>query len=119
MAATAKGRWAYTLAVEVNLRDLDALGHVNNAVYVTWLETARNRWVFGLTGKTRPDEFDFILARTVIDYRAPASFLDALGVSLRPVRVGRSSWELAYEIRDARDGRLLVEATSVLLSYDY
>ena len=42
---------AFRHPITVHLRDLDALGHVNNAVYMTYLEMARNRWVFELTGK--------------------------------------------------------------------
>lgn len=112
-------RFAFTLPIEVTLRDLDGLGHVNNSVYLTYLETARNKYVFSLTRKRSLHEFDFILARTVIDFRSPASFLDTVEVLLVPTRIGNSSFTFAYELREAKSGRLLVEAESVQVCYNY
>jgi len=111
--------FAFTLPVTVHLRDLDALGHVNNAVYLTYLETTRNRWVFDLTGKKTVHDFDFILARTHIQFRSAASLHESLNVALRPVRLGTSSWDLEYEVREARSGRLVVEADSTQVMYNY
>ena len=111
--------FAYTLPIEVCLRDLDALGHVNNAVYLTYLETARNRWVFTLGGRRRVEEFDFILARTTINFRTAASFHETLHVSLRPRRIGNASWELEYEVHEVTSGRLVADAESVQVSYNY
>src|SRR5436190_10886799 len=100
----ARTAFAFTLPIEVILRDLDGLGHVNNAVYLTYLESARNRYVFGLTAKRGIHDFDFILARTVIDFRSAATLFETLHVALRPVRIGTSSWELAYEVRESLTG---------------
>ena len=112
-------RFAYTLPIEVTLRDLDGLGHVNNSVYLTYLETARNKYVFALTRKRSIHDFEFILARTVIDFRSPASFLEVVDVMLVPSKIGTSSFTFAYEMREAKSGRLLVEAESVQVCYNY
>lgn len=117
-STTAK-RFAFTYPITVHLRDLDGLGHVNNAVYLTYLETARNRWVFDLRGKTKVTDFDFILAHTSVDFRAAAELYDTVLVKLRPTRVGNSSWDLQYECRDQATGRLLIEARSVQVMYNY
>ena len=53
----------FTHAVEVRFRDLDALGHVNNAVYLTYLESARMAWYLHLTRRTELKGMDMILAR--------------------------------------------------------
>ena len=111
--------FVFSYPITVHLRDTDGLGHVNNAVYMTYLETARNRWVFELTGKKEVRDFDFILAHTTIDFKSAANLYDQLEVSLRPLRIGNSSWELGYEIRERGSGRLVVAARSVQVSYDY
>lgn len=110
----------WTTEIEVVLRDLDGLGHVNNAVYVTYLETARNRYIAELTGKPLSLEFEFILARVEIDFRRPAELGDRVSVAITPTRIGRKSFDFAYALRrSGADRALLAEARSVQVAYDY
>ncbi len=101
----------------VRFSDLDAFGHVNNAVFSTYLEQARLAW-FGETeaGEQMPLR-DVILARTEIDFRSQVGFGETVEIGVRPARVGTKSFELAFELRS--DGRLVAEARSVLVGYDY
>jgi len=103
----------------VELRDCDGLGHVNNAVYLSYIEEARTEFVFAITGGKRLADFDFILARAEIDFCSEATLGDELLVEVRPARVGTKSWELDYVIRQADGGEVVVESTSVLVSYDF
>ena len=98
----------------VRFNDLDGMGHVNNAVYSTYLEQARLAW-FG-HDEQMPLE-DVILARTEIDFRSPLSVGEVVEIGVRPSRLGTKSFELEYELR--ADGRLVAEAKSVLVGYDY
>jgi len=103
----------------VRFRDLDGMGHVNNAVFSTYLEQARLAW-FSQERFGAVDELplgDVILARTEIDFRSPVQAGETVEVALRPARVGTKSFELEYELRAA--GRLVAEAKSVLVGYDY
>ena len=109
----------YERRIPVTLRDCDGIGHVNNAVYSTYIEIARTEYVFGLTGGRRLDDFDFILARTEMDFRSQATLGDELLVRLRPVRIGRKSWDLESRILQAEDERVVIESTAVLVSYDF
>jgi acyl-CoA thioester hydrolase len=98
----------------VRFRDLDGMGHVNNAVFSTYLEQARLGW-FG-----EADELplsDVILARTEIDFRSPLQLGDVVEIGVRAARLGTKSFELEYELRAGR--RLVAEAKSVLVGYDY
>jgi len=98
----------------VRFRDLDGMGHVNNAVYSTYLEQARLAW-FG-----EADEMpllDVILARTEIDFRSPLQNGEVVEIGVRPSRIGTKSFELEYELRAG--GRVVAEAKSVLVGYDY
>jgi acyl-CoA thioester hydrolase len=60
---------------------------------------------------------DVILARTEIDFRSQLGEGEIVDIGVRPVRVGTKSFELEYEVRC--DGRLVAEARSVLVGYDY
>jgi len=93
----------------VRFRDCDALGHVNNAVYSTYLEEARMHVLGGL--------HEFILARVEIDFRAELRAGEEIEVGTRVARLGTKSFELEHEIR-AGD-QVVAEAKSVLVAYDY
>ena len=97
----------------VRFRDVDTLGHVNNAVYLTYLEQARIAFL-------SPHDADYtqmILARCEIDFRAQISIGEVVEVSVWPARVGNKSFELAYEMRVG--DRLVAEAKTVLVAFDY
>jgi len=99
----------YVHRERVRFRDCDAMGHVNNAVYSTYLEESRIGVLGGLV--------DFILARVEIDFRAELRAGEQVEVRTRCPRVGTKSFELEHVI--SADGRVVAEATSVLVSYDY
>lgn len=109
----------YVLAIEATLRDTDALGHVNNAVYVNWFEEVRTKYVCERRGLKDMSQVDFILASTTIHFRSPVYMFETIEMRCAPVRIGTTSWELAYEGRAREGGRLVVEGTSTQVQYDY
>lgn len=111
--------WPIDYEVRVTWRDLDAAGHANNAVYVTWMESARAEAYFRLRGGTRFEDLDIILARTTIDYRSPAMFRETIVVRVTPGTVGNTSFGLKYEMREKESGRLVAEGESVQVRFDY
>jgi acyl-CoA thioester hydrolase len=107
--------------LDVRFRDCDAMGHVNNAVYFTYMEQARFKhwralWRFG---EDRFPDPGIILARAECDYRSPARVGEALEVRLALAAVGRTSFTYEYEIVSADDGRVIANARSVQVAYDY
>ncbi len=109
----------YALAIQATLRDTDALGHVNNAVYVNWFEEVRTSYVCSRRGLATMAQVDFILASTTIHFRSPVYMLETIDMRCAPVRIGRTSWDLAYEGRARADDRLVVEGVSTQVQYDY
>ena len=99
----------FTHRERVRFRDCDPMGHVNNAVYSTYLEQAR----IGVLGGLDP----FILARVEIDFRAELRAGEEVEVATRCSRVGTKSFDLEHVVR--ADGRVVAEAKSVLVGYDY
>ena len=97
----------------VRFRDLDSLGHVNNAVFLTYLEEARIAYLVPLGAEAS----DMILARVEIDFRAPLRMGDDLEIGVRPARIGTKSFDLEYEVHSGVT--LAAEAKTVLVSYDY
>jgi len=105
--------------IAATLRDTDGVGHVNNAVYLSWIEEARVRYVVSRRGPRPIEELDFILASAKLDYRSPVKMLEEVEIWCGPSRLGNSSWELRYEARARLDGRLVLEASSVQVQFDY
>ena len=109
----------FTYEAEVRFSDLDAMRHVNNATFVTYLESARLRWWLHVTQRQGLDALDMILARTEIDYRSPALFGEAVRVGVRCVSMRRSSFALEFRVEERDSGRLLAEARKVCVYYDF
>jgi len=111
--------------VEVRFADCDPLGHVNNAVYLSYLEQARfglwrKLWGFsGETATTAARGAGLILARVECDYRLPSTYGDVLDVKLALAGIGRTSFTYDYRIADVPGGRLVAEARTVVVVYDY
>ncbi len=109
----------FTLDVQMRFRDIDGMGHVNNAVFLSYMELARTHFYLKYANKRSLEEIDFILAHVDIDYDSPAEWGDEIQVSVWPSRIGTSSFSLSYEITAKQSGRLIARAKSVLVSYDY
>ena len=110
--------FAYRHRLSVRFRDCDAMGHVNHAVYFTYLEQCRLTYWRELTGTPSPHT-RVIIARAECDYRAPAHFGDELEVRVNIGEIGQSSFTLVYEIVQAGSERLVASGKTVMVSYDY
>jgi len=105
----------YEQRIEIRWRDLDAFNHVNNAVYLTYLEEARDGWLETMVpegGST----WDYVLARVAIDFRRELRQEDDFVLaSCRLLKLGRSSITTHEEVRTL-DGQLSAEAESVMVA---
>ncbi len=97
----------------VRFRDVDSIGHVNNAVFLTYLEEARIAYLLPFGA----DVTNMILARVEIDFRAPLRMGDEIEIGVRPAGVGTKSFQLEYEVRSG--DTVAAEAKTVIVSYDY
>ena len=103
--------------IEIRWRDCDAFEHVNNAVYATYLEEARDEWLAQVLGDTG-DLWGFVLARVAIDFRRELTQADDVAVvRIRLTRIGTSSLGFAEEILTL-GGELAAEAESVVVARD-
>ena len=111
----------YNIVSEVQVRfsDTDALGHVNNAVYLSYLESARVDYLRELLGAKKIEELGVIIARIEIDYKSPAFHHETMIVGCRVYEIGGSSIKMDYRIEDKATHRLVALAKSVLVTYDY
>jgi acyl-CoA thioester hydrolase len=111
-------RW-FTKSIEVRFRDVDAIGHVNNAVYLTYIESARVAYWLHVTNRSGVSAVDIILARAEIDFRSPVVLGETVEVFVRAVSMRRSSFVLGFTLTERASGRLVAEARNVVVYYDY
>lgn len=105
--------------LDPRFRDTDGFGHINNAVYATYLEVARQAYWKRLDAECDYGNVPFILASLKIDFRSEALVKETLELALRCGWIGTKSFGFEYEIREKTSRRLVVEASSVQVCYDY
>jgi acyl-CoA thioester hydrolase len=103
--------------IEIRWRDQDAYGHVNNAVYLTYLEEVRDEWLERALGDSG-DAWGYVTARVAIDFRRELTQDDeAIVARLWLTRIGTSSVTTREEIVTV-GGELAAEAEAVLGARD-
>ena len=105
--------------IEVRFRDLDAMRHVNNAVYLTYLEHGRLRYLRDVIGISSPRKLAMVLATITCDFLSPVHMGEMLEVATRVDWIGRSSLAMSHQMTAQKDGRAVARASSVLVGYDY
>jgi acyl-CoA thioester hydrolase len=101
--------------IEIRWRDMDAYRHVNNAVYLTYLEEVRDEWLDRTLGEIS-SAWAFVLARVAIDFRRELRQEDdEIVASCRLARIGTSSVHTREAIA-LPDGTLSAEAEAVLVA---
>lgn len=110
-------RYHYETGIEIRFGDLDAYGHVNNAVIFSYLETARVKMFQEQFGNFLHSGLLFLVARAECDYRQPIELHDEARIGIGLERLGRSSFTLAYRVHNGSE-KLFAEARTVMVCFD-
>jgi acyl-CoA thioester hydrolase len=107
----------FTIDIDVRFRDIDAMGHVNNAVFFTYFEQGRVRF----THLNPQLGISFILAHVSCDYIRPVMLENQLTLRMWVNEIGTKSFGFRYELVDRSDDESVVYATgeSVQVFFDY
>ena len=102
----------FSETIRIRWRDLDALGHVNNAVYLTYLEELLNHWLEPTLGEA------WVTARTELDFRAELRLADGeVAGTVWPERLGTTSLTAGVRL-ERSDGVVALEGSVVLVAWD-
>jgi acyl-CoA thioester hydrolase len=113
-----RGGW-FVLPHEVIWQDLDAMGHVNNAVYFQYFETARTKYWFVLNQTREIQDLEFIVARAECDFRAELALLDPIEICVRISEMRNSSLDFVYEVRHAKTGTVAATGKVVVVLFSW
>ena len=110
----------FSIPIRVRFRDLDAFGHVNNAVFFTYLEMARTDYFerLGLLQGDFPAVF-FIIAEATCQFKAPVQLHTQLSVKTRVSRIVHSSFIMEYALVDQATDQIMALGQTVNVMYDY
>ncbi|MER5780259.1 thioesterase family protein [Streptomyces mobaraensis] len=109
----------YTYSCPLRWSDADANGHINNAVFLQYMEEARTRMFREVlaTDEEGRRKNAFVVSRATIDYKLSLTYRDQpVDVHVWATKGAAATFELAYEIRDA--DRLYAEATTTIVAYN-
>nr|MBN1228725.1 acyl-CoA thioesterase [Anaerolineae bacterium] len=115
----------FSQPIVVRYADIDVLQHVNNAIYFTYMESARVGYLKDVLGwRGEWTAIGIIIARAACDYLAPIRWGDQVTVHLRTSRIGSKSFDFEYVITcqsctgDGEPG-VAARGSTVQVAYDY
>jgi acyl-CoA thioester hydrolase len=109
--------YEYTTPIEIRFADLDMYGHVNGVAYFTYMETARVKLFSKIFHELARQEIFLVVARAECTYTLPILPGDSLLVSISVLRLGNSSFDLAYRLHDG-GGRVYATASTTMVCFD-
>ncbi|HEX3464420.1 MAG TPA: thioesterase family protein [Candidatus Elarobacter sp.] len=107
----------YKLDIRVVFRDIDFYRHVNNAVYITWMETARIDYCKLAFDRPLGAKTNVIMASQSFNYERQAQYDDRLVMGCRTSRLGTKSLDFTYELY--RGDERIGHGLSALVAFDY
>jgi acyl-CoA thioester hydrolase len=116
-----RGSWRdgwYVVPHQVLFRDVDAFGHVNNAVYFTYFEWARTLLWFEVAGFGGPTDIGFIVAHAECDFRRQLS-MERIEIRIRVGELRTSSFDTHYEIRTQQGDELAATGKVTVVLFDW
>jgi acyl-CoA thioester hydrolase len=115
-----KPKQPFQTPIVVRFNDVDAMGHVNNALIFTYFEEGRKALFYESLAESTPDGFNFIIAHLECDYIRPVFLGDRLSLDMWVTGIGNKSFTLAYSLIDKNDAnRVFATGASVQVCYDY
>jgi acyl-CoA thioester hydrolase len=115
--------YPYEIALEVAFRDIDAMGHVNNAVFFAYFETIRIKYLGEIMENAGLLDFELldlplILVEAACTYKSPALLGEHLHIGTGISRFGTKSFDMLYQVR-GEDGRVVARGKTIQVMYDY
>ena len=113
-----EGKDVFETTVEIRFADIDAMGHVNNAVYFSYFEQARMAYFKERVARIWDwNEDGVIVARNEIDYVFPVFLNDRMVIRLWVEHVGSKSFTVCYRVVVGE--RLCATGKSVLVCFNH
>ncbi len=112
--------YKFKVPITIRFSDIDAMGHVNNAIYLTYFELARlHYWREVIQWNIR--DHGVIVGRSEVNYLKPIVLEDEITCYVRTTRIGNSSFDVMHVLvkKTPQGEEICTTAKTVCISYDY
>ena len=114
------GHKKLNINIDVRFRDIDSMGHVNNAVFFTYFEEGRKAFLHTLFNIMHPEDYNFILAHISCDFLRPVKLDDSIMLQLWVGEIGEKRFDLKYSLVNSTDESIIyAKGQSVQVFFDY
>lgn len=108
-----------SIPVNIRFKDIDAMGHVNNAVYITYFEEGRKAFLINVLDVSNPSEYSMILATIQCEYLKPLQITDEVMLETWLSGIKTKSFKFKYRIYCPGTDVTFAKGESVMVAYDY
>ncbi|GAB6190708.1 acyl-CoA thioesterase [Desulfocastanea catecholica] len=109
--------------IKTRFRDIDSMGHVNNAVYLTYFEEGRKEFLYSLFGIINPEDYNFILAHIACDFLKPIKISDTVSLEIWVGKIGGKRFDFIYKLLkkgvNENESSVCANGRSVQVFFDY
>ncbi len=110
----------FTINIPIRFKDIDYMGHVNNAVFFTFFEEGRKAFFYEIIKISNLDNFNFILAHSSCDFLKPVKMNDQIALQLWIDNMGNKSFTFIYKLISRKDDSVVyAKGKSVQVFFDY
>lgn len=103
--------------IQIRFSDCDMLGHVNNAVYVTYFENARVYYLRELLGKDwNWNQYSMLVKKNEVEYFRPLLLNDDAEIFIKTDYIGNKSFTVSYELKV--NDQVYTSGKTVLVCFD-
>jgi acyl-CoA thioester hydrolase len=112
-------KYNFYYPIQIKYSDLDPQWHVNNARFLSFIESARLAYIQHLWDGKSFRDLGLIVADAHLVYLKPIELDQNIRVGIRVTRIGNKSLDFDYQIEDADNGMVMSTATTVMVAYNY
>ena len=108
----------HKISVQMRYSDLDALGHVNNAIFLSYMELGRTGFIKEILNGFKTERVNFVINHAEIDFKSPIRFNDNPTVLTWISKVGNTSCVFSHLIKGEEDGKFFSSGKTVVVWID-
>lgn len=112
-------RFPARVDIPVQWGEQDGFGHINNAVFIRWLEASRIRLINLLDVELKTQGVGPILASVSCNFRLQVKFPDTITSAARVTKMGRSSLQVEHAVWSQAQGAVVAEGDSTVVLFNY
>lgn len=113
-------QYKHSIPVQLRFNDTDALGHVNNSVYLSFYDLGKTAYFEAIKkGKTPQKEVDIVVAHIDVDFISPVFLTDEIAVQTRVETIGNKSFSLKQRIIDTKNGQEKCVCRTIMVGFDF